>query len=350
MAISKAKPRLKNLDDLFNLNSDNPSEQNASDAETQSHNKQAVSFIAIENLVPFKNHPFKLYEGERFADMVESVKANGVIIPVIIRPLNDDKYEILSGHNRVEAAKAAELETIPAIIQEDLSDDEALLIVTETNLRQRSFADLSHSEKATTLAVHHEAVKNQGRRTDLINEIENLLKNSVNLRNHEDFDSFSPLGKRLNNVVKLGENYGLSKNSVARYLRINKLIDELKKRVDTEEISIRAAVELSYLPEQDQKDLFIIMQENSELKIDMKKAELLREFSESTKLTDETISAILNGIAIKKRNRASLPVQSIKIKGKILSKYFKPEQKPEEIEAQIIKAIEFYMAHENAEK
>ena len=350
MAISKAKPRLKNLDDLFNLNNDNPSEQNASDAETQSHNKQAVSFIAIENLVPFKNHPFKLYEGERFADMVESVKANGVIIPVIIRPLNDDKYEILSGHNRVEAAKAAELETIPAIIQEDLSDDEALLIVTETNLRQRSFADLSHSEKATTLAVHHEAVKNQGRRTDLINEIENLLKNSVNLSNLEDFDSFSPLGKRLNNVVKLGENYGLSKNSVARYLRINKLIDELKKRVDTEEISIRAAVELSYLPEQDQKDLFIVMQENSELKIDMKKAELLREFSESTKLTDETISAILNGIAIKKRNRASLPVQSIKIKGKILSKYFKPEQKPEEIEAQIIKAIEFYMAHENAEK
>jgi ParB family chromosome partitioning protein len=123
--------------------------------------------------------------------------------------------------------------------------------------------------------------------------------------------------------------------------------------LDSAQLPFIAAVELSYLSRESQRDLAEILYKNPELKIDIKKAAQLREFSESNKnnkdnqLTPKIIENILLGISIKKRNRASLPVQSIKIKGKILSKYFKPEHKPEEIEAKIIEAIEFYMAHIN---
>ena len=126
---------------------------------------QEYLHIGIEQLVPFADHPFKLYEGRRFADMVESVRANGVLVPIVVRPGADDQFEILSGHNRVAAAREAGLSEIPAIVREGLTDEEALLIVTETNLIQRSFADLKHSERAVAIAAHHRATKHQGKRT-----------------------------------------------------------------------------------------------------------------------------------------------------------------------------------------
>ncbi|MDR2729214.1 MAG: ParB N-terminal domain-containing protein, partial [Chitinispirillales bacterium] len=104
--------------------------------------------LSIDALVPFANHPFKPYEDSRFDDMVRSIKELGVIVPVIVRPKEDGIYEILSGHNRVNAAKQAGLAEVPVIIKENLTEEEASLIVTETNLVQRSFADLSHSERA----------------------------------------------------------------------------------------------------------------------------------------------------------------------------------------------------------
>lgn len=330
------QPRLENLDQLFELNNSENLQESS-----------APVFVDINKLIPFSKHPFRLYEGERFNDMVESIKQNGVIIPIIVRSVDTDRYEILSGHNRVEAAKSAGLENIPAVIREGLDDDEALLIVTETNLIQRSFSDLTHSERAAALSVRHEAIKSQGKRTDLINEIENLIRNTKNVSNNADNETFSPVAKKLNNVAKLGQSYGLSKDSVARYLRVNKLIKELQKRVDSEEISIRAAVEVSYMTSENQHDLAQILSENLKFKIDIKKAELLREFSKDGKLTPKTIEDILAGVAFKKKNRASLPVQAFKIKGKVLSKYFKSGQTLEEIEGEIVEAIEFYRKHKN---
>jgi ParB family chromosome partitioning protein len=144
-------------------------------------NKEIIE-LELSKLVHFKDHPFKLYKGQRFDDMVDSIKANGIYIPIIVRLINDKtgNYEILSGHNRVEASKAVGLDKIPAIIKENLSDEEAKLIVTETNLIQRSFSDLSHSERAAALSTHHEATKKQGKRTDLINEITFLLAKQEN--------------------------------------------------------------------------------------------------------------------------------------------------------------------------
>lgn len=332
----KEKPILKNIDEILGI------------TETKTITKSPINTVSIKKLIHFKNHPFKLYEDERFNDMVESITANGIIVPIIIRPINDEIYEILSGHNRVEAAKVAGLEDVPVIIRENLSDDEALLIVTETNLIQRSFTDLAHSERAAALAVHHDAIKSQGKRTDLINEIENLLKSNDMISNNADFLTCSPVANKLKSVAKVGQEYGLSKDTVARYLRVNKLINELKPLVDNDKISIRAAVDLSYISEQAQLDLINILFENPEIKVDIKKAEILREYSENNNLDKEMINNILSGVAGKKKNRASLPVQSFKMRGKILSKYFKPGQKPEEIEAEIIEALEFYREYKKA--
>jgi ParB family chromosome partitioning protein len=312
---------------------------------------ELVPSIAINKLIPFKNHPFKLYEGERLSDMVESIKANGIIMPIILRPLDDDIYEILSGHNRVEAAKVAGLEIVPVIIRENLSDDEALLIVTETNLIQRSFTDLSHSERATSLTVHHEAVKNQGKRTDLINEIENLLKNSENISNDVAFLTSAQFVPKLEAREKTAQNYGLNRGTVTRYLRIhNNLSNLFNDMLDSGQIPFIAAVEISYLSNEHQSDLAKILSDNPELKIDIKKAELIRGFSEENKLNLKVIKDILSGIAVKKKNRASLPVQSLKIGGKKLSKYFKPEHTPEEIQAELFRALEYYRARENQQQ
>ena len=149
-----SEKKLMSLDDMFG-DSINTTEQ-----ENQTK-------IEISRLMPFENHPFKLYEGERFENMVRSIKEFGVIVPVIVRPKGYD-YEILSGHNRVNAAKAAGLLEVPVVIKENLEDEEAMLIVTETNLMQRSFSDMLHSERAAALSEHHKALSSQGKSTDLL--------------------------------------------------------------------------------------------------------------------------------------------------------------------------------------
>jgi ParB family chromosome partitioning protein len=332
---NKEQPVLKNLDDLFNR------------IKEQSAYKYKVTSLPIDDLVAFNKHPFRLYEDKRLDDMIESIKENGIIAPIIVRPANNQKYEILSGHNRVKAAKVLELEVVPAVIREDLSDEDALLVVTETNLIQRSFADLAHSERAAALSTRHEVIKNQGKRTDLINEIEMLLKNGEKLGNSTIFETSDQVGQKLSSRSKTAQDYGLGGTSVARYLRINKLIDSLKKHLDNGDFGIVAGVEISYLSDEEQENLNMTL-ESLPHKLDIKKAELLRVCSKEKKLTCKMIEDILSGSVLRDRSRASLPVQAFKIKGKLLSKYFKPEDKPEDIEAEIIEALEFYRAHKDS--
>ncbi|NLP00031.1 MAG: ParB N-terminal domain-containing protein, partial [Clostridiaceae bacterium] len=125
--------------------------------------------ISIGKLIPFKGHPFKLYQGERLQGLVDSIREIGVILPVVVRPIKDGDYEILSGHNRVNAARIAGLDIVPAIIKEGLTEEEANLIVTETNLLQRSFSDLSHSERAIALKRHYDNIKEQSKKAQLKN-------------------------------------------------------------------------------------------------------------------------------------------------------------------------------------
>ena len=168
--------------------------------------------LQIDSLVPYPNHPFSLYEGKRMDDMVESIREHGIISPIIVRPIDENKFEILSGHNRVEAAKRLELIEIPAIVKDALSDDEAALIVTESNLIQRSFADLKHSERAIVLKNHLEAVKKlggQGRRNDLLD----LLTD----------ESGGQVAHKSKSRDKVAEQYALSEKTVRRYVRLAKL-------------------------------------------------------------------------------------------------------------------------------
>ena len=131
---------------------------------------QLLSFVRNVNLAelqPFTGHPFHEYEGERLQDMVESVRSHGILVPIIVRQ-NESGLEILAGHNRVKAAKIAGLSTIPAVILEDVSDEEAWFYAVETNLMQRSFTDLTHSEKAAVIAVQHSKLFSPGKRNDIL--------------------------------------------------------------------------------------------------------------------------------------------------------------------------------------
>jgi ParB family chromosome partitioning protein len=299
--------------------------------------------LAIGDLVPYASHPFKLYEGERLDDMVRSVREHGVIVPIIVRPHTDDEYagmyEILSGHNRVNAAKIARLTKVPVVIKTGLTDREAKLIVTETNLMQRSFVDLTHSERAVALQMHLEALKSenggQGKRTDLLDEIK-ILANPHDSR--ENGTSYQ-VDTKLRSNEKTGAQYGLSSASVARYVRLTFLNQPLLDRVDTDEIPFVPAVTLSYLSPDEQDELNRHLSQTA-YKVDMRKAESLREFSEGKKLTDEKMIQILSGELYKKPKPKTAP--PLKIKAKIYQKYFDGDTTQGEMEAVIDQALSEY--------
>jgi ParB family chromosome partitioning protein len=296
--------------------------------------KEDITKLRLDDLVAFEDHPFKLYEGDRLADMIDSIKNLGVIVPIVVRK-KERAYEILSGHNRVNATRLAGLTDIPAVIKEGLTEEEAILIVTETNLMQRSFTDLSHSERATVIATRHSAIKSQGVRTDLLNEIEKLSK----APNLVEETTFSPMAKKLNTHETLSEEYKLSKDSIARYLRINKLNPNLKDLVDKGQIAMRAGVDFSYMSEDNQEMVEAIISENT-YKVDMKKAATLKAYDKSKKLTWDKAVAIITGTLTKKEKKPP----AFKVQPAIISKYFKSSENKKDIEETIEKALELYFS------
>lgn len=300
-------------------------------SESPPDKKEGATDLKLEQLVPFHNHPFKLYEGERFNEMVESIKNYGVIVPIVVQK-KGLKYEILSGHNRANAAKEAGFETIPTIIKEGLTDEEAILIVTETNLMQRSFADLAHSERATVIATRHNAMKNQGVRTDLLNEIERLSKASSG-----STLTSRPMGEKLKSDENLAKEFGVSPRNVSRYLRIDKLNDPLKQLVDEGKIAMRAGVDLSYLSLENQEMIEAIVSEDT-FKVDMKKATIIRSHEEEGKLNWKTAKSIITGEAMKDPNKQ----KPIKLQPKMITRFFGSNQDQKDIENIIEKALEMY--------
>ena len=292
---------------------------------------------------PFPNHRFKLYEGQQLADMVDSVHQFGILLPIILWHTEDGRHLILSGHNRRNAGQLAGLIKGPVIIKENLTHDEAVLIVTETNLRQRSFSDMSHSERAYCLAQHYEALKSQGKRNDLIEEIERLL----NPHDSEENATSSEVQTKLRTDEKIGQNYGLSRDKVAKYIRISNLIEPLIAKVDTDEIAFLAAYDLSFVEDINQQQRIFDLMESDNYKVDMKKAELLRSYYETGKLTDTAMVQILSGE--KTRKPKSNKPQSFKVKPAVISKYFTNEQSPKEIEDTIDKALAMYFENLNTE-
>ena len=298
---------------------------------------EKIHMIDVKNLYEYKDHKFKLYEGERLNDMVESIRTNGIIIPIIVRSLNDFDYEILSGHNRFNAGKIVGLNEFPCVIKTDLADEEARLIVTETNLMQRSFTDLSHSERAEIIVSHYDAIKSQGKRSDLILEVENILKNTLECSNSKENSTCTQIGYKLKSGEKLGERYGLSKNTVARYLRVYELIKNLKELLDEKKIGLMVGVELSFLGKEEQELVFDFLTENN-LRVDIKKAEQIRKLSKDKNLSEDTIKDLF--WSKKKVNVRKKKV--LNLERKRFEKYFSDTDTEEEIEKKILEALEFY--------
>jgi len=291
-------------------------------------NEQTVPEIAIDDIREFNDHPFHLYEGQRLNDMVESIKANGVLTPVIIRSIGPRQYEMLAGHNRMNAAKIAGLKTVPSIIKDELTDEEAYIYVIETNLMQRSFNDLYPSEKAVVLAMQRDKVSNQGKRSDILREIKALDSGEVIEKDEIVSDSRGRIAKE----------YGLSSRTVARLLRINKLTDNWKLAVDNEAIALMTGVEISYIPKKMQKHLF---KESTELnrKISLKDAQEIKLLHKSDELTEVEISKLL--IDKEKKKIQEKTYRNVKVSNQIIGAYFL-ECSDKEVEETIEKALELY--------
>lgn len=302
--------------------------------------KPGIIEIQIEKLKPFKNHPFRIYEGKRLEDMVQSIREMGIILPIIVRTAEAGEYEILSGHNRVNAAKLAGLKEAPAVIREALTDEEAMIIVTETNLMQRSFTDLLPSEKAKALKVHYDTLAKQGRRTDLIFEIKKLLEAS----DINESVTSPQVAEKLKSMSDVENEYGLSRDTIARYIRLNYLIPDILKLVDDKEIAFIPAVTLSFISEEVQSEI-LNEKEEGKYSIDMKKAASLRKYYDEGKLDTKRIKDILSGELSKTAINKTKP-KGIRLKAQALNRYFKPEQKQSEIEEIIEKALELYFASE----
>jgi len=286
-----------------------------------------IQNIELNLLEAYHNHPFTLYTGKRLEDMVESVKENGILSPIIVLK-KDNNYEILSGHNRVNAARLVNLKTVPCIVKENLTDKEAYTYVIETNLMQRSFSDLLPTEKALVLKIRYEKIASQGKRNDLQKEINNLDRGII--------EKESKAEDKTDSRKSLGKEYHLSGASIARYLRLNELSDSWKQDVDNEKIGLTMAVDLSYLPKEIQDYLY---QQCEELELTLKSSDTkaLHLMNKEEELNQEMVTTYLLNLTKPKMKE----YQNIKLSQSIYQKFFQDKAK-EEAEGIIEKALEIY--------
>ena len=272
----------------------------------------SISQIAIGELFPFKDHPFLPYTEERMQEMVESVKEYGIMSPIIARPRKEGGYEIISGHNRVEACERAGIGTVPAIIRE-MDDDTAIILMVDSNLRQRE--KLRPSEKAKAYQMKLEALKRQGARTDL---------------------TCGQLGHKLpgkKTREKVAEGTDDSPRQVQRYIRLNSLIPALQDAVDEGRLAFNPAVEVSYLDEADQEIVQEIM-DREEISPSLSQAQKLRKLSAEEKIDDDKIEAVMT---------VEKPMyETITFRRSTVEKYFPAGTTGKEIERTIIRLLESY--------
>ncbi len=289
-------PRRKVFTDAIDLLSDEPvvAIQNAQ------------TMIPVDKIVPFHNHLFRLYAGERLEDMVESIREHGVLNPVIVQKTAEG-YEMLAGHNRWNAAKIAGVSEIPAIVKDGLSEEEAYVYVIETNLMQRSFTDLLPSEKAAVLAERYEKVMCQGKRNDILEEIARL--NGIDASDTCGHDVH-----KSKNRDSIGEDYGMTGRNIARYMRLNQTTEQIKEMVDDGIMAMVTAVELSYLSEEEQRLVCMVLDEHG---TKIKNAQAVELHKEAGSLTEDKVMHILVGEVKEK------PVSDAKMFAQIKKKYFK---------------------------
>ena len=308
--------------------------------------ENGVIYLPIDKIKAFRNHPFRLYEGERLDDMVDSIREHGVLNPTIVRRTAAG-YEMLAGHNRMNAAKLAGLTEIPAIVKDRLTDAEAYVYVIETNLMQRSFTDLSVSEKAAVLAERYDKVLYQRKKDEIIEELQALegYAGKGGHRNHLSEEKKDGHSDHHLNRESLGEEYGLSGSSVARLLRVNRLIPEFKEMLDDGQMQLMAAVQLSYLPEEVQRITLAISKEVG-VQISKKMAAQVR----VSDMTEATIREVVTGKkqrTVKPDDGSSCVFKPIRLSAGIREKYFS-DTDSKEIEDIVDQALAAWFGREGA--
>ena len=303
-----AKPRdlgMTPLDDLFSTDE--------SRAEAQ---LEKVVTLNPADISDFPNHPFKVKQDEAMAEMVDSVKQYGVLVPALVRPKADGGYEMVAGHRRKCAATLAGITEMPCIVR-NLTDDEATIIMVDSNLQRETILP---SEKAFAYKMKLEAMKRQGQRSDLTSApLEPKLKGS---RSNEELAASSPD----------------SRSQIQRFIRLTELIPSILQMVDDGKIAFRPAVELSYLSSKQQEALYSTM-ECEDCTPSLAQAIKMKEFSKDGKLTEEVILSIMQEEKPNQREQFKMPKERI-------SKYFAPGTPAQKIEDTIIKALELYRRRE----
>ena len=293
------------LDDLFSTDE--------SRAEAQ---LETVVTLNPADISDFPNHPFKVKQDEAMAEMVDSVKQYGVLVPALVRPKADGGYEMVAGHRRKCAAMLAGITEMPCIIR-NLTDDEATIIMVDSNLQRETILP---SEKAFAYKMKLEAMKRQGQRSDLTSApLEPKLKGS---RSNEELAASSPD----------------SRSQIQRYIRLTELIPPVLDMVDSSKIAFRPAVELSYLSKEQQQSLYDTM-ECEDCTPSLAQAIKMKEFSRDGKLTEEVILSIMQEEKPNQREQFKMPKERI-------SKYFAPGTPAQKIEDTIVKALELYRRRE----
>ena len=296
MPIDSGNLALKGLDDLF-----------STEEKRQEEQREQVQQIPIDALHPFTNHPFKVLDDEAMTRTVESIAQYGVLAPLIARPRPDgDGYEIISGHRRQYAAKLAGLDTLPVIVRQ-MSDDAAVILMVDSNLQREHILP---SERAFAYKMKLDAIKNQGARSDLTS---------------------TQVAQKLS-VEKVGDDAGVSKDTIRRFIRLTNLIPELLDMVDEKKISFNPAVELSYLDESQQRD-FLEAMDGTQNAPSVSQAQQLKKMAQCGEFTYEKAFDILG-------QEKKSEQDTVTIKNDILRKYFPRSYTPRQMEEKIIQLLD----------
>ena len=296
MPIDSGNLALKGLDDLFSTEENRQEEQ-----------REQVQQIPIDALHPFTNHPFKVLDDEAMTRTVESIAQYGVLAPLIARPRPDgDGYEIISGHRRQYAAKLAGLDTLPVIVRQ-MSDDAAVILMVDSNLQREHILP---SERAFAYKMKLDAIKNQGARSDLTS---------------------TQVAQKLS-VEKVGDDAGVSKDTIRRFIRLTNLVPELLDMVDEKNISFNPAVELSYLDESQQR-AFLEAMDGTQNAPSVSQAQQLKKMAQCGEFTYEKAFDILG-------QEKKSEQDTVTIKNDILRKYFPRSYTPRQMEEKIIQLLD----------
>lgn len=275
-----------------------------------------IEMIQLDRLKPFENHPYKVVENEEMNNLTQSIKENGILSPLIVRPIKNGEYEIVSGHRRLFASEQARLTEIPAIVCE-MDIDTAAVTLVDSNLHRENILP---SEKAFAYKLKAEALSHQGKRTDL---------------------TLEQVAPKLSTEI-IGECENISKDTVKRYIRLTNLLPKLLELVDEGRIAFTPAVELSYLNDIEQRDLIEII-ESEDCTPSLSQAVRMKKLSQQGLLTDDKLLEIMSEEKANQKERIKIPTERVR-------KFFPKSYSNAQIEEVIIKLCEAHYKHKHRDE